>query len=126
MVRCINAYQFTVFEIWRDFLTNKTPSGAEKHHESTESENTKTTKLFFFFVFFRSFFRRASSILRQSLVLVTHETAAFYTEHCTTPLLFPNFEVSQGACSHSLKHYGFQFGTPFSSFLLTHAHLRIT
>ena len=38
-----------------------------------------------------------------------HETAAFSTEQCTTPSLFHNFEASQGARSHSLKHYGFQF-----------------
>jgi len=55
-----------------------------------------------------------------------HETAAFSTEQCTTPSLFHNFEASQGARSHSLKHYGFQFGTPFSLFVLTHAHLKIT
>ena len=55
----------------------------------------------------------------------THETA-FSTEQCTTPSLFHNFEVSQGARTHSLKHYGFQFGTPFSLFVLTHAHLKVT
>lgn len=32
------------------------------------------------------------------------EKAPFYTEHCTTPSLF---KVSQGACSHSFKNYGF-------------------
>ena len=37
-----------------------------------------------------------------------------------------SFEVSQGAHIHSLKHYGFQFGTPFSLFVLMHAHLKIT
>ena len=42
----------------------------------------------------------------------THKTA-FYTEQCTTPSLFHNFEVSQGAHSHSLKNYDFQLGTPF-------------
>jgi len=30
-------------------MTNKTPSGAEEHHENTEPESTKTTKLCFFF-----------------------------------------------------------------------------
>jgi len=55
-----------------------------------------------------------------------HKTAAFSTEQCTTPLLFHNFEVSQGAHSHSLKHYGFQFGTPFSLIVPTHAHLKVT
>ena len=123
MVRCINAYQFTVFEIWRDFLTNKTPSGAEKHHESTQPNSSKTAKLFFFFLL-------SSDGLAQYCVNLsrwfTHETAAFSTEQCTTPSLFHNFEVSQGARSHSLKHYGFQFGTPFSLFVLTHAHLKIT
>ena len=34
-----------------------------------------------------------------------------HSEQCRTPSLFHNFEVSQGARSHSLKHYGFQFGT---------------
>jgi len=38
----------------------------------------------------------------------------FFTEQCTTPLLFHNFEVSQDARSHSLKNHGFQFGMPFS------------
>ena len=56
----------------------------------------------------------------------THETAAFSTEQCTTPSLFHNSEVSQGTRSHSLKHCGFQFGTPFSLFVLTHAHLKVT
>jgi len=56
----------------------------------------------------------------------THETAAFSTKQCTTPSLFHNFEALQGARSHSLKHYGFQFGMPFSLFVLTHAHLKIT
>ena len=105
------------------FMTNKTPNGARKHRESTQPNSSKTAK--FFFIFFLSFFRRASSILRQPLTLV-HETAAFSTEQCTTPSLFHNFEASQGARSHSLKHYGFQFGTPFSLFVLTHAHLKIT
>jgi len=49
----------------------------------------------------------------------THETAAFSTEQCMTPSLFHNFEASQGARSHSFKHYGFQFETPFSLFVLT-------
>jgi len=55
-----------------------------------------------------------------------HETAAFSTEQCMTPSPFHNFEVSQGARSRSLKHYGFQFGTPFSLFVLTHVHLKVT
>jgi len=34
------------------FVTNKIPSGLEKHHESTEPESTKTAKMFFFFFLF--------------------------------------------------------------------------
>ena len=36
-----------------------------------------------------------------------HKTAAFYTEQCTSPSLFHNFEVSQGGSNQSLKSYGF-------------------
>ena len=58
-----------------------------------------------------------------NLLWFTHETAAFYVEQCTTPSSFHNFEVLPGACNHSLKSYGFQFGTPFSSFAHTHTHV---
>ena len=85
-------------------MTNKTPSGAEKHHESSEPQSSKTTKMFFFLL--------SSDGLAQYCVNLSrwfmHETAAFYTEQCTTPSLFHKFEVSQGARSHSLKNYGFQ------------------
>jgi len=105
-------------------MINKIPSGAEKHHESTEPESAKTTKLFFFLFFF-SFFLQ--TVLVQYCVNLTHwfmhETAAFYTEQCTTPSLFHNFEVSR---SHSLKHYSFQFGMPFSLLVLMHVYLKIT
>ena len=33
-------------------MTNKTPSGTEKYHESFEPESSKTTKMFFFLSFF--------------------------------------------------------------------------
>ena len=55
----------------------------------------------------------------------THETAAFCTEQCTTPSLFHSFEVSRGTVTSSLKNYSF-LGTPFSLFVLAHAHLKIT
>ena len=106
-------------------MTNKTPSGAEKYHESFEPESSKTTKMFFFLSFFLSsfFFRWASSTLRE---LLTHETATFYMEQCTTSSLLHNIEVLQGARSHSLKNCGFHFGAPCSSFIHVHAHFRIT
>jgi len=97
-------------------MTNKTPNGAEKHHKSSEPESSKTAKMFFFFL------SSSSDGLTQYCVNLscwfTHETAAFYTEQCTTPSLFHNFEVSRGARSHSLANYGFQLGTPFSLFVL--------
>jgi len=108
-------------------MTNKTPNGARKHRESTQPNSSKTAKLFFFF--FLSFFLSSDGLAQHCVNLsrwFTHETAAFSTEQCTTPSLFHNFEVSQGARSHSLKHYGFEFGTPFSLFVLAHAHLKVT
>jgi len=37
----------------------------------------------------------ASSKLHDSIVMVSHKTAAFCTEQCMTPSLFHNFKVSQ-------------------------------
>jgi len=107
-------------------MTNKTPNGARKHRESTQLNSSKTVKLFFFFL---SFFLSSDGLAHYCVNLsrwFTHETAALYTGQCTTPSLFHNFEVSRGARSHSLKYYGFLFETPFSLFVLTHAHLKIT
>jgi len=74
-------------------MTNKIPNGAEKHHESTIPEEAKQQKYFS-----SSFFRRTSSVW-----WFTHETAHFiHAEQCTTPSLFYNLEVSQGAYNHSL------------------------
>jgi len=93
-------------------MTNKTPNGTRKLHESTQPNSSKTAKLFFFFFFFLSSDGLAQCCVNLSRWF-THETEAFFTEQCTTPSLFHNFVVSLGARSHSLKHYGFQFGTPF-------------
>ena len=75
------------------FMTNKTPNGARKHRESTQPNSSKMAKLFFYFL--------PSDGLAQYCVNLsrwfTHKTAAFSTEQCTTPLLFHNFEASQGA-----------------------------
>ena len=117
------------------FMTNKTPNGARKHYESTQPNSSKTAKLFFFLLsffpsfflsfvlsfclsFFFSFFLSSDGLAQYCVNLshwFTHKTAAFPTEQCTTPSLFHNFEASQSARIHSLKHNGFQFGTPCSS-----------
>ena len=106
------------------FMTNKTPNGTRKHHENTQPNSSKRPSCY---SSSSSFFLTSDGPAQYRINLsrwFTHETAAFYTEQCMTPLLFYNFEVSQGVRSHSLKHYGFQFGTPFSLFVLTHAQLR--
>ena len=59
-----------------------------------------------------------SSKLPDSFQWFPHKMAAFYTEQCTSPLLFLNFEVSLGTLNQSLKNYGFIFDTIF--FTCTH------
>jgi len=97
------------------FVTNKTPSGTEKHHESTEPESSKMAKMFSFLL------SSSSEWLAQHSVnfpqWFTHETAPFCTEQCTTPLFLHNIEVLQSAHSHSLNNYGFHFGVPFPSLM---------
>jgi len=101
------------------FMTRKTPSGARKYREGTKPGTCKTGQMFLDLLLSSD---RLAQYCVNLLRWFTHETAAFSTEQCTTPSLFHNFEVSQGARIHSLKHYGFQFEMPFSLFVLTHAH----
>ena len=53
--------------------------------------------------------------LCDSFTMVLHKTAAFYTEQCTSPSLFHNFQVSQGSSNQSLKNYGFISNTIFKN-----------
>jgi len=62
-------------------MTNKTPSGAEKYHESTKPESSKTAKMFFLLP--SSSDRLAQYCMNSQWFI--HETEAFYTEQCTTP-----------------------------------------
>ena len=78
------------------------------------------------FFFFLSFFRRASSILHELFMVVYTQNSSILFWAVHNPVAFHNFEVSQGARSHSLKNYGFQFGTPFSLFVHADAHLKIS
>jgi len=69
----------------------------------------------FLFGTFMMLFRTTSDYAGSFLLpWFTRKTVTFCTEQCTTPLLFHNFEVSQGARNHSLNNYGFHFGTSFS------------
>ena len=98
------------------FMMNNTPSGMKKHRESTEPE---ICQMFFF---------PSSSSSSDGLVqnYTTHsrwfsyQTAAFYTEQCTSPLLSHNFEFSWGGSNRSLLNYCFICNTIFLTF--THAH----
>jgi len=72
-------------------MTNNPPSGAKVHRESTEPESHQTAKMFFFS--FLLLLLRASSNLRDSFTIVFAQTAAFFTEQCTSSLLFSMFEV---------------------------------
>jgi len=40
-------------------------------------------------------------------IMVFKQTAAFYTEQCTSPSLFHNLKVSEGGSNWSLSNYGF-------------------
>ena len=108
------------------FMTNKTPSGAEKHHWTRKLKNGQNV-LFFLSSFF--FLLSSSDGLAQYCVnfswWFTHKTAAFYTEQCTTLSLFHNFEVSQGAHNHSLKTMASSLGRHFlyMYFNITWTHL---
>jgi len=71
-------------------MTSKTHSGTKKHHESTKPESCQTVKK----VLLSSSPSSPSSdgLVRQ----FSHKIAAFYTEQCTSPSLFHNFEDSRG------------------------------
>jgi len=89
------------------FMTNKTPCGTRKHRKGTELTTHKMGQMFFFLF---SFFVSSDGLAQYCMNLsrwFTHETAAFCTEQCITPLLFHSFEVSRGTRNHSLKNYGF-------------------
>jgi len=84
-------------------MMNNTPSGAIKRRESTEPESHQTAKIFFFF-----FFRRASQICVTLSRWLSHKTAAFFTEQCTSPSLFSRFEVTRGdfePLTEKLRHF---------------------
>jgi len=42
-----------------------------------------------------------------TFTMVSSKTAAFYSDQCTSPSLFHNFEVSWGASNWSLNNYSF-------------------
>jgi len=91
-------------------MTNNTPSGTKKHHETIKPESRQTAQ---------KVFLSSSDRLVQTYVTLSrwfsHKTAAFFTEWCTSPSLFSKFEVTRGDSNCSLKNYGFLQPPIFSS-----------
>ena len=74
----------------------------------------------------KMFFSSSSDRLVQICVTLSwwfsHKTAAFFTEQCTSPLLFSRFEVTRGDSNRSLKNYGFLCDAIFSSRVRMHTN----
>ena len=87
-------------------MTNKTPSGAERHCECTELRRKSPNS--------QNVFLAASSDrkLPESIPTVITQNSSILHGQCTTPPLFPNFKFSQHAWNHPLKTVA-SFGTPF-------------
>jgi len=85
--------------------------------KSIKPQSRKTAKILFFF------FRWASSKLPTLLWWLSPKTAAFYTEQCTSPSLFQNFEVSWGGSDRSLNNYGLISDTIFRTYTCVHKSL---
>jgi len=84
-------------------MTYNTPSSAKKHRKSTEPKVARWPKCFLS--------SSSSDRLVQNCMTLSrwfsHKITAFYTEQCTSPSLFLNFQVSRGGSNRSLKNYGF-------------------
>jgi len=96
---------------------NNIPSGAKKHCKSSETESRQTAKMFFFSSSSYSYSSSSSDGLVEICVTLSwwfsHKTAAFFTEQCTSPLLFSRFEVTRGVSNRSPKNYGFLYDAIF-------------
>ena len=79
-----------IFKCFHDKQYAQWHKKALRKYQTRKSPDSQNVFLSFFF-----FFRR----LVQNCVTLSgwylHKTAAFYTEQCTSPLLFHNFEVSK-------------------------------
>jgi len=53
--------------------------------------------------------------------MVFAQTAAFFTEQCTSPLLFSRFQVTQGDSNRS-QNYGFLYDAIFPSRVRMHTN----
>ena len=89
------------------FMTYNMPTSMKKRRKVPNQKVSRRPKCFSFFFFF--LFRQATSNFKIVTLSqwFSYKTAAFYTEQCTSPSLFHNFEVSQGSLNHSLNNYGF-------------------
>ena len=97
-----------------------TPSSTKKHQKSTEPESCQMAKMCFFF---SSSSSSSDGLVQNCMTLsqwFSHKTAAVYTEQCSSPLIFNNFEVSRGGLNRSLNIYGFISDGIFK--ICTHVH----
>ena len=77
------------------FMTNNMRSEAKKRCKSTEPESWQTAKMFLFL----SSSSPSDGVVQNCVTLMwfLHKTTAFYSEQCTSPSLFHNFEVSRAS-----------------------------
>ena len=95
----LTALSCTVFEnhgrpYMQYTIIPKNASKQKKHRKSTEPESCQTAKIF---CFLSSSCSSSDGLIQNRVTLwwwFSHKTAAFYTEQCTSPSLFHNFEVS--------------------------------
>ena len=94
-------------------MTNDTPTGAKSIIKVPNRKVARRPKCFPCFFLSSSFTSSSSSSYRlvQNCMTLSpwflHKTGTFYTEQCTNPSLFHNFEASRGGSNRSLMNYGF-------------------
>ena len=92
-----------------------------EHYESTKPESSKMSKCFSS----SSFFRWLAQVCMNLSQWFMHETAAFYTEQCTTPslLIFSTLKSLMVLVTTHSENYGCIWDTIF--FICMHAQISI-
>ena len=101
------------------FLAKKTPGVVKSRRESTAPKSRQTANLKIGHKFSVLLLLSSDGLVQIWLTpsrRCLHKTAAFYTEPCTTPSLFDNFEVSR-ALETARSITMASSTTPFSSYV---------
>jgi len=80
-------------------MTNKIPSGTEKHHKSTEQESSKTAKMF-------SFFLSSDGLAQWCMNFswwFTYETASFFQSSAQPHHFFTTLKSRKALAATRLK-----------------------